>query len=70
MDQRAAAMKAATQKKPMKSKFDSSDDNEDSDYDAHASVILPPKPQQAAAPVQSKPAPVTTQAPKATTAVA
>ena len=60
MDQRAAAMKAATQKKPMKSKFDSSDENEDSDDDPRTSVPVPQKPQQVAAPVQSKPAPVTT----------
>ena len=43
MGQRAAAMAAATQKKkPAKSKWmDSSDDNEDSDEtDAHASLAL------------------------------
>ena len=53
-------MKAATQKKPMKSKFDSSDENEDSDDDPRTSVPVPQKPQQVSAPVQAKPAPVTT----------
>ena len=33
MEQRAAAMQAAQKKRPTKSKFDSSDENEDSDSD-------------------------------------